>query len=572
MELCDQDDAQEDLPRQREHLLSMPIDQQSTFNPWLLVDVVGSPRLTKLIGALTIDLCEDIPSLDLSAPYSDESDDDKDSMDLDGICSSMLYRKAHNQQSPAKTTSHSVSYRNTSLSSYFSNRTQRRMPGPLDELYPFPKSASPRQLFRRPRTNHLISGYAMKIKELECMKKFKTLKSMQPLEINELAEDMRSIAWRHYELEQFVLAESWWRRVVNSCLQIPGFQPFKVLQACLQVVSNVQLQGRHNEALSLHQRIHHKIVKLVGPNHQFAIFSKEKLANILRSLGENDSEIAIFREVLQYCLLQFGPRSRDTLDVLRFLGYALISGSQYREAEAILCHTVELDCELASCIDRDVIDAQNSLYSMTGLACSLNDQKRFEDSKSVLNTAEEWFKDTIKIESPFCWQYFRRRAVVLRCEGRLLESEEILRAVVNHAPDYPDIEIKLAMIELAEISMETGQQAEAATWWEKNFIMGGELWGFDYKCSRYDCEILGFCYARQGRYNDAILHFQQTIEKLALINGGNLGSRKKYIEVIEDWILEVEEMKEQHRRWNTEDSSTEGLSTENSSMEDATAS
>jgi hypothetical protein len=93
MELCNQDNTPKDLPRPGEPLGSMPTDQISTFNPWLAVDIVGSPSLTGLIGAYTLDLCEDIPALDLLQTYSEASEDDYDLMDPYHACSAIVCGK-----------------------------------------------------------------------------------------------------------------------------------------------------------------------------------------------------------------------------------------------------------------------------------------------------------------------------------------------------------------------------------------------------------------------------------------------------------------------------------------------
>ena len=42
------------------------------------------------------------------------------------------------------------------------------------------------------------------------------------------------------ELEQYDLAETWWRRVVAYSLRIPSYQPSSILLACLQVVNNIK--------------------------------------------------------------------------------------------------------------------------------------------------------------------------------------------------------------------------------------------------------------------------------------------------------------------------------------------
>lgn len=541
-ELGSHDDTPEDSPDHQEELKSMPISQSSTFNPLLLFDVVGSPHLTGLVGALTIDLCEGIPSLDLSTTSSEDSEDICDMVSLDEVCNGSLCRKGKEPESPLS--NHTpISFSIASLHTYFLNQSHRRMPGPHDGLYPFTQSTQPKSLFTTPRTEHLMSHCSLKMKEIECRKKFKMLESMEHLEINALSEEIQSIAWRHYELDQYRLAETWWRRFITACLAIPGHQPFKVLHAWLRVMDNVRRQGKYNEALNLHRGLHDRIMKLVGPEHELAIISREKLAALWVSLGKPESELAVNRELLQISLSRFGTRSRTTLRVLLFLGFALVECGQYREGETILCLWVQLDSE-RSRADRGTIDAQNVIRGMTALAFSLSQQRRYEDSECVFNTTERWFKDMIREDFPSCREFFCEKARVLKSEGRLGESEEILRAVLRYAPDDANNSILCVMEELADVLEKTGQQREGTSLREKIFIKAIEVYGIQHSYSRRDCEQLGLCYAKQGRHEDAILHFQQTIGKLALSNECDLDSRNAYIEDIRGWIFEVEKMRE----------------------------
>ena len=546
MELYNQDDSPEEISRHGEQLESRPIDQELTFNPWLVVDIIGSPGLTGLIGALTLDLCEGIPSLDLSAESSEESEDVCKLLNLDESCNSIATCEAQNQQ-PLKTVSRSVSFSIATLPTNYSEQNQRQMPGPLDELYPFPRPAQPKKIFKNPRTDHLVSGYSLKMKELECRARFKVLKSMERSEIIKLVDEMRSIAWRHYEIDQFGPAETWWRRVVTCYLETPGYGPFKVLHACLHVIINVQCQGRYKEAFSLHQTTHHKIMQLVEPNHELAMLSADRLAILWNNIGEFELAMAIRRDLLQISILHFGTRSTQTLSALQSLGPSLESRGQYCEAETILSILIELDYEIFRYEDRGAIDIHNDLHSRFILARVLNKQRKYEDSKSLLHYINGCFKDLIQPEKWSCSQYFLEKARVLKFEGRLRESEEILRAILKHRPNYPGVNVTITMMELADILMEAGQQEEGTTLWENIFFMDVEIFGIEHKYSMYDCEKLGFYYANQGRYDDAILHYQLTKEQLVLSKVDNPDTRDDCIRDIQGWIAEVEEMKREDR-------------------------
>jgi hypothetical protein len=119
---CNKDDAVEKIPRQGSHPGSMAIDQGQTLNPWLVVDVIGSPGLTGLIGALTVECCDFIPDLDLSAAKSEDVVDACECMAPDEECSAIASKDARNQQYLFKKTLSSVPFSISNLPNYIPSK------------------------------------------------------------------------------------------------------------------------------------------------------------------------------------------------------------------------------------------------------------------------------------------------------------------------------------------------------------------------------------------------------------------------------------------------------------------
>lgn len=172
------------------------------------------------------------------------------------------------------------------------------MPGPLDELSLFPQASHSRRPLGWVKTNHLASDFALRMKELECRTRLKGFKSMPRGEKVYLVEEMQSIGERHSELEQYDLAEAWWRRAVTYSLLIPSYQPSSILLTCLRVVNYIQSQDRIFEVASLHGPLHQKILSLVGPEHELGICSREELADFHSEIGDYLIHTAIYRELL----------------------------------------------------------------------------------------------------------------------------------------------------------------------------------------------------------------------------------------------------------------------------------
>jgi tetratricopeptide (TPR) repeat protein len=539
MELCQKVGRVEEMSCHQEQREETRV-YQVTFNPWLAVDVVGSPGLTGLIGALTLDLLEDIPDLDLLMYNSEESEDESSLKTPDEICGIAVFSKVQNSPLLFKPAPDSVTVRIMPLSKHSAKPRQHYMPGPLDELYPFPRSASQGRIFMESvKTDHLLSSDSMKMKELECRMKFKLLHNMERSAQVDLINDMRSIAWRHYELEQPGLSEQWWRRVITTSLNIPGYNPSYILRACLWVVDTLRWQCKPKEAFRLHATIHSKILKLVGPDHQLSMLSKEILGLIFRDNGDCKSLLAISRELLQVCLYRFGTRNCDTLEIMHLLAQVLISCGQHEEAQAIVNIHQELDCELSGHTDRTETDNHNSFRLMTQWAYTLFSRQRYKDGANVLVLTERRFSSLMRIEYRPYRNCLRTKATALKLEGKPLESEDLLRTLLT----YHDLDICDTMSDLADLLRENGRYEEAISFCEKAFRDEVEVFGIEHKFTWYKCWNLGLCYAHQGRFNDAIIHFQQTKEKVALSQEGDHAFRAEYIEDIQGWIWDVEDMR-----------------------------
>jgi tetratricopeptide (TPR) repeat protein len=546
MDLDKEDGNVEEMSRHQEQRRETP-GCQETFNPWLCVDVIGSPGLTGLIGALTLEVCEDIPDLNLSESDPEELEEDQYNLrTLDESCGVALSSKAQKPPRSFKPVSSSVSFGIALMSRDFPRPRQQYMPGPLDELYPLPRSVPKTRIsVDYIRTNHLLSTSLLKTKEIECRTKFKSLKNTERSAMMDLVNDMQSIAWRHYELDQFTQSEAWWRRVVSLSLQIQDYDFYDVFRACLWIIDNLHWQGKLTEALQLHHAVHSKISNLLEPEHQLVMLSKNVLSSIWRSLGDSDSEISIARELVQIYLCSFGTNSRDAVRVIGDLGIALGSCGRYQEAEALLSIAMQLEWERSQYENRTLLEAYDATQLMGLLAKWFRKQGKYGEVKAVLGAMERRFGDVISSGSSPGWLYLQEKAQLLRIEGNQVESEKILRSLLERPPDYYAVDICNVLLDLAELLTENDRQEEAATSWEKRLSIFRKRYGIEHRLTISACEDLGFCYADLERYDDAIGLFQQTIEELALIQDGDPQCRDSYIEQLRDRILFVEETREE---------------------------
>jgi hypothetical protein len=521
-------------------LPELEVHQDQSFNPWLAVDFIGSPRLTGFIGCLMLELGDELEALDLSAPDGEEDGEEDALMSTYEGCKTLLPNES--QDSP--TTTSQGSFYIAALFSPSSKHRRSQLPSPLDELSPFPQPQKRMIPVLNPETGHLLHLSSLKMKELECKTKIKNLGLLDRAEMIDLVENMRSIAQRHYQLDNFQLAGNWWRRVVTYSRKISEYPLVKVLEACLWVIDNHRLQGKPIEARDLHQGLHKKMMSLFHPEHSIILLSKQILAIIFGELGEYGSQEQQDRELVQICLLKYGARNEFFVCLLAFLGLSLFRDGKVKEAETILCMHIQLGREVSGYADKGQAERENTFFALCNLAELLHCQERYGESSKILDFAEEQFKDLVKPGSfygnRFCW----RKAESLYAKGDLLGCEELLRATLKHTSSSIGWNSVNSMRKLAEFLEDTGRGIEALSWRERIFLMEIQAFGVQHRWSRESCETLGFCYANLGRYDDAVYHFRQTIEKLSLDQEGSPESRSAYAGTLHEWIREVEEMEE----------------------------
>jgi len=524
-------------------LSELEVHQDQSFNPWLAVDFIGSPRLTGFIGCLMLELGDESEALDLSAPDGEEDGEEDALMSTYEGCKTLLPNES--QDSP--TTTSQGSFYIAALISPSSKHRRSQMPGPLDELSPFPQPQKRMILPSAPETGHLLHLSSLKMKELECKTKIKNLGLLDRAEMIDLVENMRSIAQRHGQLDNFQLAENWWRRVVTYSRKISEYPLVKVLEACLWVIDNHRLQGKLIEARDLHQGLHKKMMSLFHPEHRIILFSKQILAPIFCDLGEYGSLEQQHRELVQICLLKYGARNEFFVWLLAFLGLAFCVSGKFKEAETILCMHIQLDREVSGYAGKCQAEREKTVSALFDLAELLNCQERYGESSKIMDFAEEQFKDRVKPGSFYGSWFCCLKADSLYAKGDLLGCEELLRTSLKHTSSSIGWDSVNSMEKLAELLEDTGRVIEALSWRERIFLIEIQMCGVEHRWSREGCETLGFCYANLGRYDDAVYHFRQTIEKLSLDQKVSPESRSAYAGTLHGWIRKVEDMERKQR-------------------------
>jgi tetratricopeptide (TPR) repeat protein len=440
---------------------------------WNSVNVIGSPGLTKLIGALTIEEC-DIPLLDL-APDSLGADDisGSDLMDLCGGCDSAQEENIISRRQSWSTRlliwiKTSQTFGDFEKSSHF---------GLQFELYPFHTSSSQPYVVHRPQ--YFSGGFLEpKWSESEYKIKFQKLEHMQDTEIIHLVEAMGARAEELYDQRCYDTAETWFRRVVRGKKPVNWYKPHQTLWACLRVATCIRYQCRYKEAQQLHQGLHGTIKRILSADHDISARSRKLNADLLGHLGFAAEEEAVHRERLQICLTTLGIRHPETISALEDLGSALGILERHGEAQPLLETSLHFRLETVKNSGDSLASETAILFGVAVLSQILRSDRRYDESENVLEFAHNSFADATRLGGWNSFEYHYERARTYMLQTRFENSEKILRGLLKYHLNYmaPVTRIR-SMNELAKILDETGRHREAAFWRKKEYLLCVKTYG-----------------------------------------------------------------------------------------------
>ena len=507
------------------------------------IDIIGSPSLTRLVGFLTIEECDDIPDLDL-AGNSLETGDIR-SLDLLDLCS-RSERHSEEEDAPENELS-------TSTSALPVISMTSRTIGKLDiwtkrwfdyEVYPFPTRKNC-AAFAYDFTRMLSSRSSSRprMSQSQCRRKLQSLKQLEHVGVIHLLEDMSAVARELYNDGNYAKAEIWYRRIVTTKQVkqlITWHNPQHTLWACVFVISCMLYRGRYREVHHLHYDFHDKVERVLGVDHDVTCFSRETRTCILSTLGFSMEDEQVSREKLQICLTSLGAAHPRSVNALQDLGHCLGWSERRLESQRLLETSIHFQLQHAKYFGRN---KDEILTSMTHLACVLLYDKKYDDSEAVLHCAQKLVGDTTRTRSGAAYHYHFARAFTLQRQKRLPESEKIVRSLLKYHEKLMLPNLKADVVwSLAGILVETGRVSEAAYWFKRVYVVSMEAFGPLHFYTMDLCRDTGFCYARQGRYHAARQFFRNIIEALTS-SAPDDDFRLKCVQKINTWMSEVEAMR-----------------------------
>jgi len=246
------------------------------------VDVIGSPRLTGLIRTMGAIESEDLPVLDLRSETTQDADESKFIGSSPG--NGMLDSEGENPlpHLPQSSLSASWDLNPARVAQVFEVLETWTQPCLHHKDYAFPALRSRTYDFTTLQSPN--ASMQVKRSESECDGKLKALGNLQPTEIISLADDVGGIAQDHYNLNDFITAEVWFRRAVLVKAKMAWYEPEQTMWACVRILDCMLRQDQYEQVQKLHQDLHPALETILGSEHPVTIGSVELKASLLGAI------------------------------------------------------------------------------------------------------------------------------------------------------------------------------------------------------------------------------------------------------------------------------------------------
>ncbi|KAF4627744.1 hypothetical protein G7Y89_g10410 [Cudoniella acicularis] len=483
---------------------------------WSTVGIPGSPELARLFKGLEIESAADIPSLSLESESDgpsclsnfeiQEVFNGKKKIPVEGskpVRSSRVQRSFVSADKTSADRQPQYPWRN--IQGVFCGYAT----SPHIEVYVFP-SSPPRNFFPKPSNSGIPVWTHLEAQEAELQIKLGKLKKQFPEDSPAVLAVMENIADVFHLLSKYKKAEFMYRRLVDIYRRNPGPNKIKVLEACQNVITLTRRQGHSSKAKKLNDNMRSIISKLVQPHHPLAIQFARNDAKIAEDLGQIEDSERIRQEAVQITLLSYGPRHPTTIKAISTLGFSIVERGK-SGGEKLLRTAVQL------LLEDPTEDDDLTSWAMDIFTWALNCKGAAEESYHIATKAVAQFGPVLGRKHRNIINLENHRGWSLLSIGKLVESERLFRDQVDlysiGGETHLEEDLAKAWYGLASVLSEMGNIKEASGWYEKYFQRVSTR-GAAHHVTIANCYKLADWYEVQGRLDDALRIYHQTIDNI----------------------------------------------------------
>jgi tetratricopeptide (TPR) repeat protein len=521
------------------------------FASTAVVDVIGSPKLSRLFAALKLECPTDIDPFSLPEPafptppeaigclsqsdlmdLHNKKNGDSDSQKGKEVVRYDYYNTRFFFQLPLPGSSpqRAFSRKFPEFDVWFPSGVLMN-PSPLNELYVFP-SPTPKLVKDTPglRTQAVNDRFL----ELELSKKLAKLQPLLHEYDPKILQTMNELAGALLNQGKYLQAEELFRKLAGIFLVTCGPNSEGYLWAQVDLSNTLACLDRDPEADKILRSIERAIaLGFKAPDPLVLEFLNTK-AWVARGMGDRQGDENCGRELLQITLGSYGLRHPETLHAIRNLASPLKRKGSLQESEQLLRIVVQLSNEVNG------VCSETELQAMSILAEILSLNNQYIDSVRLSRLALGRAKVLLGPTHGIAVRCSRQLAISLRGIGYLRESEQALKEIIENQSatlGEKHVETLVSLCFLGSMLYDDGRYAEAIPCFRK------ALWGDSQsivaptKKSQDVCYWLGKCYERLGDNEGARALYFHYIHKIRAA----AGEAHPYVIEVREWITELPE-------------------------------
>lgn len=218
------------------------------------------------------------------------------------------------------------------------------------------------------------------------------------------------------------------REHLEQCRSLFGLENDHTLDAMHNLAIDCVGAGRHEEALSLLEKVLPLRRKVMGPEHPDTLLSMSSLAANYRMFGRLDEALKLREEVVPLRRKVSGPRHQDTIGAMSSLGFSYLAAGRVEEALALLEQVRELFQETQG------PEHPNTLKAMSNLAIARNYAGKVDEAIALQEEALETIRRVLPSNSPQLRAALDNLATCYAKAGRTEEAHRIFAQLGKPQP------------------------------------------------------------------------------------------------------------------------------------------
>ena len=541
--------------------------------PWALVDVPGSPKLSRLFSELDIHTFDNVDTINslstLEPPSSSKSLRNTVEDTSDGVTMSMLHDARHKARNfylentnrsgsefpltKAQISFLDVPYFQCNSSDVFFPTGTWVSPSPWKEIYPFPTPSHSKERLVNTATISEVSMSSLRSRVNRLEAYIASLADFIPQSHPMILKSMEDIADGFSEMGHHDKSTIWWRRIVARRESFQGAQSPDYLNAMHQLILSLLEQGDGvlNEIAELGKRLEKLINQNLSWEHPVAIgFLIYKARAFIRKGDYAESE-RLYRQILQVRLTQLGPRDTATIEIMSSLSLAI--SKRIRRAPAGYREILEISKTDEARSSEHLMSAAVQLFARTGEAYTtyqgqilgirhmalLAELGYLEKAVNVARTGAERSKNILGESHPTTIEYIEYMGHLYEQQGRYQQSidsfkkvlslQEIDESMSGHVDRYEG---------LGKALRGAKQHQEALVYLNKTFRAWYSIFGVLSFRTKIACYNLGDSFAQAHQYDQALHLYHSYLENVRAAGGDG----HPLISEIDGWVNKIEEL------------------------------